>query len=237
MRGAFFGAVLDQARNVVERWPGIPAKWPEPYLACDFGSSAPSATYVFAISPGDKGPDGRWYARDSLIVVDELATNEPGRMGRGMGYTVPVLAEQIKEMCARWTPRSGDEWRYQQVRRKGVADDAIFSNTGSSAGAIGDEFRKAGVSFRSARKSDRLTGWAILRRLLQDAGKPDLPGLYIARNCEYFWETVPTLGRDPRRPEDLDSRGPDHAADAIRYGCLRRDSKPSFTPFRPRIYR
>jgi hypothetical protein len=33
-----------------------------------------------------------------------------------------------------------------------------------------------------------------------------------ARRREYFWQTVPYLGRDPRRVEDVDSRGPDHGA-------------------------
>jgi hypothetical protein len=33
----------------------------------------------------------------------------------------------------------------------------------------------------------------------------------------YFWDTVSYLARDPRRPDDVDSRGPDHAADAARY--------------------
>lgn len=220
VRGAFFGQVLDQTRNLVERWPGIPVNWPEPYLCHDFGSSAPSATYIIAVSPGDTGPDGRWYPRDSLIAVDELVTNEPGRLDRGMGYTVPVLAELIKEMCDRWKPTHGMH-HFQRVRAVGPADDAIFSKTGSGAGSISDEFRRAGVNFTPAKKADRLTGWNIMRRLLQDAGKPDLPGMYIARHCEYFWATAPTLGRDPRRPEDLDSRGPDHSVDSLRYGCLR----------------
>ena len=86
------------------------------------------------------------------------------------------------------------------------------------------------MTFVPAKKADRLTGWNIMRRLLQDAGKPYIAGLYIARHCEYFWETVPSLGRDPRRPEDLDSRGPDHAAVAIRYGCLRRNMKVTTQP-------
>jgi hypothetical protein len=60
-----------------------------------------------------------------------------------------------------------------------------------------------------------------MRRLLSDAGKPDVPGLYIARTCSYWWETVPYLARDQKRVEDVDSSGPDHAADATRYGCLR----------------
>ncbi len=228
-RGAFFGAVLEESRNAVERWPGIPAAWGyEPwdsYLAHDYGSTAPSVTYIVARSPGAKGPDDRWYPRDSLVLVDELASNEPGSLSRGMGWTVPVLADAIKEMCKAWAPTGADSARYQRVRPEGVADDACFAQTGHSRGSIADEFRHAGVTFRPAKKADRLTGWAIMRRLLQDAGKPDVPGLYIARHCEYFWATVLYLGRDPRRIEDLDSRAADHAADAVRYGCLRQRSQ------------
>jgi hypothetical protein len=76
-----------------------------------------------------------------------------------------------------------------------------------------------------AKKADRFTGWNIIRRLLADAGKPDVPGLYISRAREYFWLTVPYLVRDPKRVEDVDSSGPDHAADAVRYGCLRQSNE------------
>jgi hypothetical protein len=212
-RGAYFAAVLEEARNAVERWPAIPThrrqRWLT-YLCHDFGSSAPSVTYIVATSPGAAGPDARFYPRGSLVLLDELATNEPGTLTKGMGYTVPVLAERIKDFCAGWN-----------VRPDGVADDAIFAKGGHSRGSISDEFRAAGVTFYPAKKADRVPGWQVMRRLLQDAGKPDVPGLYVARHCEYFWQTVPYLGRDPKRVEDVDSRGPDHAADAVRYGCLR----------------
>jgi len=74
----------------------------------------------------------------------------------------------------------------------------------------------------------RVDGWQVMRRLLQNAGKPDVPGLFIARHCEYFWATVPYLGRDPRRVEDVDIRGPDHSADAVRYGVLREAQEVQF---------
>lgn len=215
-RGAYFGMVLDEKRNAVPTWPAIPTthgeRW-RTWLAHDFGSSAPSVTYLIAKSPGAVGPDDRFYPRDSLILVEELATNVPGELNRGMGYTVPVLAEEIKALCQRW-----------KVKPQGVADDAIFAKTGSGAGSIADEFQRAGVRFVPAKKADRITGWNVMRRLLQDAGKPDVPGLYIARHCEYFWATVPYLGRDPRKVEDLDSRGADHGADACRMGVLQRNS-------------
>ena len=218
-RGAFFASVLEESRNAVARWKGIPYGW-RTYLAHDYGSAAPSITYVVAESPGGEGPDGKFYPRDSLVLVDELATNEPGNLSKGLGYTVPVLAERIKKMCARW-----------KVEPEGVADDACFNVHGHSAGSIADEFRAAGVDFDPAKKGDRVTGWEIMRRLLQNAGKLDVPGLYIARHCEYFWSSVPYLGRDPHDVEDLDSRGPDHAADAVRYGCLRERHTYQITRF------
>lgn len=208
-RGAYFASTLDESRNAVDPWQAIPKHW-DTFLAHDFGSSAPSVTYIVAQSPGAEGPDGRFYPRDSLILVDELATAKRDRPNEGLGWTVPILAEEIVAMCKRWG-----------IPAEGVADDAIFAATGHSAGSISAEFMRAGVRFRPAKKADRMSGWNIMRRMLSDAGKPDVPGLYIARTCSYFWETVPYLARDQKRVEDVDSSGPDHAADAVRYGCLR----------------
>ncbi|MCP8939394.1 phage terminase large subunit [Alsobacter sp. SYSU M60028] len=218
-RGAFFSAVLDHARNMVERWEPETVVRASPrgdgwklYLAHDFGVSAPAVTLVMGKSPGIQGPDGRWYPKDSLVVLDESATNAPGQLNAGMGYTVPRLAEDIKELAKRWA-----------MRPEGVADDAIFARTGHGTGSIADEFRAQGVYFTPAKKADRRTGWEIMRRLFLDAGKPDQPGLYVARPCEYLWTTLPILPRDPKKPDDVDSRAADHGADAARYGCLRQE--------------
>lgn len=210
-RGAYFASVIEENRNAVPTWQAIPDDW-SVYLAHDFGSSAPSVTYICAISPGGEGPDDRFYPRGSIVLVDELHTARRENPNNGLGWTVPVLAEEIVKWCNEW-----------EVKPQGVADDAIFAKTGSGAGSIADEFSKAGVTFHPAKKADRITGWNIMRRLLADAGKPDRPGLYIARHCEYFWDTVPYLARDQKRVEDLETTGPDHAADAVRYGCLRRE--------------
>lgn len=223
-RGAYFASVLDEARNATDPWEKVPEHYREPwktYLAHDFGSSAPSATYLIAKSPGATGPDGRFYPRSSLVLLDELATAKPDRPNEGLGWTVPVLAEEILGMCKRWG-----------VRAHGCADDAIFARSGHSAGSIADEFSLAGVDFIPAKKADRISGWQVMRRLLADAGKPDVPGLYVSRACTYFWETVPYLGRDLRRVEDVDSAGPDHGADAVRYGCLWQPITTTISPLR-----
>jgi hypothetical protein len=219
-RGAFFGMCLDEKRNCIEPWESLPGLrwesqdrmrfWGDVYLAHDFGIAAPSVTLLMVESDGREGPDGRWYPNGSILVLDEFASNEPGNLTRGMGYGVDVLADRIKEMCKSWGG----------VYPSGVADDACFARSGMAS--IAEEFRRHGVYFRPSRKGDRRTGWEKLRRLMADAGKLDVPGLYIARNCEYLWATLPYLARDPRKPDDLDTRGADHGADALRYGVLRR---------------
>ena len=226
-RGAYFSAVIEESRNAAAPWRRLPDatsrqdRWTY-YLAHDFGSSAPSVTYLVAKSPGAEH-DGRFYPRDSLVLIDEVATNAPGHLNKGMGWTVPILAEAILEMWKRWGIKT---------RAMGAADDACFAASGHGSGSIAHEFARYGVLFQEAKKGERVAGWNVMRRMLQDAGKPDVPGLYVSRGCEYFWATVPYLARDPRRPEDVDSRGPDHAADACRYACVRREAKAVVREFR-----
>ncbi len=208
VRGAYFASCLSEDRNALDPWESIPDGW-DVYLAHDFGSSAPSVTYICAKSPGDT-IKGRFFPRGSVVLVDELATVRRENLNVGLGWTASVLGEAIRrDLCERW-----------KVAPYGVADDAIFAKAGSSAGSIADELRQAGVFFNPAKKADRVTGWQRMKRMLADAGKPDVPGLYISRACAYWWATVPTLARDLKRVEDVDSSGPDHAADACRYGLL-----------------
>ena len=101
------------------------------------------------------------------MLIDELATNEPGNLAKGMGYTVPTLADQILDTWERWQPAK---------RAAGVADDACFASHGHSSGSIAQEFARFKIHFREAKKGDRVGGWSVMRRLLEGAGKPDVPG-------------------------------------------------------------
>src|SRR3546814_6175344 len=92
-----------------------------------------------------------------------------------------------------------------------------FSDVCSVVGYSG---LKQGVTFWPAGKGTRKAGWERMRTLLSQAGSPDRPGLYISTRCRYAGDTLPTLPRDARDVEDVDSDAPDHAADAIRYGII-----------------
>jgi hypothetical protein len=210
--GAFFGLVLDESRNAVGPFQEhkIPVsrgeRW-EHWLAHDYGSSAPSVTLLLAKSPGAEYC-GKFYPRNSVIALDEFATVQPDNLNEGIPLSIPALAERIKDnLCAKW-----------KVAPRGVADDAIFSEMGKFC--VADEFASAGISFTRARKGSRVAGWQRVSRMLEDAGKLDRAGLYISRDCLYLWSTLPFLPRDKTKLEDVDSRGPDHGADSLRYGLL-----------------
>lgn len=214
LRGAFFSSVISEQRNLIEPWSRLPdwAGWMGEgdwrfYLSHDFGVAAPSVTYLCAQSRGAMGPENYFYPSGSVVLVDEDAQYHPDDHALGLGLTVPDQAARIKRLAMRWG-----------VAAHGVADDAIFNRTGSQRGSIAEEFRRAGVVFSRAGKGGRVAGWQRMRTMLANAGKPDMPGLYVTRACRYWWATVPPLPRDTRNPEDVDTNAVDHAADATRYG-------------------
>ena len=48
-------------------------------------------------------------------------------------------------------------------------------------------------------------------------GDREKPGLYVFSRCRQFIRTLPTLPRDAKKPDDIDTDAEDHAADAVRY--------------------
>lgn len=84
--------------------------------------------------------------------------------------------------------------------------------------------RKAGVTIATRKGvKDRTNGWPRLRGWLKAA--PDgRPWLQLSPDCRYAARTLPALVSDRTNPEDVDSDGEDHAADAIRYWAMSRPS-------------
>jgi hypothetical protein len=148
--------------------------------------------------------------RGSYIRLDEWNTARED-MVTAHNVGIPRAVEQIKRMCDAWGVK----------RPKGCLDDACFSNQrGGQAASIADEYRAEGLNLTRAKKGTRVAGWQHMSTLLADAGKPDRPGLYLNDLCRYALATLPVLMRDEREIEDVDSDGPDHAADEIRYALL-----------------
>jgi hypothetical protein len=212
--GAYFGMCLDESRNAVGpfRVGSFPTshgqRW-RSWISVDHGGDAPTVAYLFAESPGATWQEV-FYPRGSIIAVDEYANYRPDNLNKSHGENARQNAERIARMCEAWG-----------VPASGYADDAMFAATTGHTTSISNEYAIGGVRLRPAKKGRREAGWEVMRRLLTDAGSVDRPGLYLSRACAYAWLTLPFLARSTGNSEDVDSNGPDHGADALRYGVLR----------------
>jgi hypothetical protein len=90
--------------------------------------------------------------------------------------------------------------------------------------SIAEDMKKAGVQWTAADKSpgSRKNGWERVRMLLKAAlaERPEEPGLYVFDRCVHWIRTVPSLPRDPRKLEDVDTNAEDHAGDETRYRVM-----------------
>lgn len=200
-RGAYFAGVLDEKVHMLKvDWPYKVTRAWRPFIAMDWGSSAPSVTYACLEAPGDIGP----FPKGSLILLDELATVDPNDPNQGLGWPPGKLAEGIHEMCSRW-----------DMRAEGVGDDAA---------GLEDSLLKVLRGFKVylvRPRKERVAGWQAMRQRLHNTKERNgRPGMWVSARCKYFWQTVPTIARDPHRPEDVMTSGPDHAADAARYAVM-----------------
>lgn len=50
--------------------------------------------------------------------------------------------------------------------------------------------------------------------------------IFFMDNCVHLLRTLPTLPSDPLKPDDINTDAEDHAADALRYGCMARPYTP-----------
>lgn len=202
-RGAFFAGVLDERVHMLSSsWAHPVTKEWRAFVSHDFGSSAPSVTYLCLKAPGDVGP----FPRNSLILLDELATVAHDDPNQGLNWPVSKLCEAVVEMCNKWGVRNPH----------GVADDYVGLHGDTLISVMGEH----GVSLERPKKG-RVAGWATMRQLLHNAKERNgKPGLWVTARCKYFWQTVPFIQRDDTRPEDILTTGPDHAADAARFAAM-----------------
>lgn len=141
-------------------------------------------------------PDGRLYVEDEYVFSETIAS------------------EVAREIRAR-SKRRGLRVRYTS------ADPAMWIRSGESGESIAETFARAGWPLRQS-KNERVNGWQRVRHWLRpDAeGKPLLQ--VSEHNCPYLTRTLPQLLSDEGKPEDVDTSGEDHAADALRYALMSR---------------
>jgi hypothetical protein len=147
-------------------------------------------------------PDsGRWYLEHEYVFSRTLAAD--------------VAAEIVRR-----THDMGVKPSYT------VADTSMWTPDGTVGESMAETFQRHGCPLIQADKRrlgtmDRPLGWQRFRHWLKDA--PDgVPWLTVSPECAYTARTIPALVSDKHKPEDVDSDGEDHAADALRYFVMSR---------------
>lgn len=152
-----------------------------------------------------------WYAvdRDGRVWVY--------REHYGTGMDMDEHAETIRRMSK---DKDGNEEQYQYT----VMDTAAWAKAGYSETGV-EIFMRHGVGVNeSLIQSDkhRIIGWNSVHTYLRVVKPTPLipspqPKLKIFKTCYNMIRTLPEARHDETHPEDVDTKGEDHALDDLRY--------------------
>jgi hypothetical protein len=221
--GSFFGHVWNSARIQVPAIGGLPVDAPDfdpwgCWLSLDWGTRAPSSLLLAYRMPRAGWWGGKYLGQGSVVLVDEIYTSISTPDGTRLWnegdrtITSTRMAEMAKQLCT----RNGIELA-TVPRRHRVMDAAMSAEIGHKDGSLGNQMAQHGAAFVAAPKGRRAPGWQMMAKLLEAAGDASVGGLYATPQVESFWATIPALVYSERDPEDIDSDGPDHCADSLRY--------------------
>jgi hypothetical protein len=220
-----FGGAFDDvwSQNAVKPRFKVPKSWTID-RAFDWGSSHPFSVGWFAKADGTEATleDGSTFCppKGSLIQIfewygtKELGTNE------GLKMSSEAIAKEIATVDRRLLSQNWIETKVQP----GPADNQIRNVIDKSVPTIEKLMRDNGVTWSKSDKSpgSRVIGLELMRTRLSEVLKdyPEKPGLYFMNNCLASISILPTLPRDEKKTEDVDTNAEDHVYDMVRYRVL-----------------
>lgn len=236
--GGMFDDVWSPVHHIVPDIPFgmIPSSW-KMNRSYDHGQSRPFSVGWWAESSGEPieltRPSGQKVrigtVRGDVIRIAEWYGCKDDRPNEGLRLLSTEIADGIRERQINW----GIDRRV----RRGPADTNIFDDYEPGKSVAGDMARR-GVRWSRAdkRPGSRKHGWAQIREFLKAAvpgvqGIREHPGLFICERCEAFIRTVPTLPRDKKDPDDVDTKAEDHVADEVRYRLRERARSATVSDF------
>ena len=158
--------------------------------------------------------------RGDIILLDEWYGCEADQWNTGLNLTATEIAYGIK---SRET-----EWGIHGRTKAGPADNSIKDADSTGRSSVAKDMAAAPnrIKWLASDKStgSRVQGWQQIRLYLKQAKESPrtLPGLFICDRCIAFQETIPSLPRDEKKPDDVNTKAADHAADATRYRLRKR---------------
>jgi hypothetical protein len=181
-----FSDVWMPSRQVIKPFE-IPPTWTF-RRAFDWGSSAPFALGMYAISDGTpiREMQGFVFPRGSVVRFAEWYGVQKDSSGQPKAN---VGLQLSNTNIGRGIVERSREYRGRQINWSGcVADPSIFSEHGRESIYVDLQkgAREVGGFLDFARaQNDRVVGWTRMRDYLEEAAKdrPERPGLRVFENC------------------------------------------------------
>lgn len=167
--------------------------------------------FTFCPQPGSLIQIFEWYG------TEEIGTNKGLKMS-ATNIAQGIIDREISMMANGWI--HSQPW-------PGPADNRIRQTIDSELDTIEKLMSKKGVRWIESDKSpgSRIIGLQLVRDRLEAAVKKEGPGLYFMSNCLASIELLPTLPRDQKKIDDVDTTAEDHCYDMVRYRALKGANK------------
>ena len=188
----------------------------------DWGSTAPFSVCWWAEANGEEAtlPDGRKFCppKGTLIQIAEWYGATAIGENKGLKLSAKAVAQGIKE---REEILRRDGWVNAPIR-PGPADNQIRNVNETDSDSIEKKMADEGVYWTESdkRPGSRKVGLQLIRDRLEASQTREGPALYFMDNCRASIAILPTLPRDEKDPDDIDTNADDHIADAVKYRCL-----------------
>lgn len=235
IEGGAFDDVWDRKKHVLTPFK-IPSSW---YVdrSFDWGSAKPFSLIWWAEADGteiQEGPYKGWCPpRDTLISINEWygCGNKPNT---GLRMSATEIAQEIRErekIIIHNYLNCSTKGKETMKIFGGPADSQIFSESNNNC--IARDMEMQGVYWTCANKAPgtRINGLELMRARfkngLKEKNEVESPALYFFSNCKNLIAHIPTLPRDERNTEDVDSKVEDHDYDSTRYRVLGSTDRPT----------
>ncbi len=219
------GALDDKWRRAIHVVPhfAVPENWPID-RAFDWGSTHPFAVGWFTVSNGEEvtlrdGSKRSWPAGTLIQIAEWYGAKNGVGSNEGLKMSAADIATGIKQREIELM-----ESGYISTQpMAGPADNQISSVTESSTETIAKKMSDLGIRWLTSDKAkgSRVVGLQLIRDRLEASMKREGPGYVIMNNCLATIALLPTMPRDEKKPDDVDTKAEDHIYDMVRYRILK----------------
>jgi hypothetical protein len=222
--GGALDDLWDASRHVLPRFR-TPPGW-RVDRSFDWGSSHPFACCWFAEANGEEAvlPDGTVFCPPvgTLVQIAELYGTDEIGSNKGLRLSASEVAVKIIEIDKQLIR---DKWVLSRKILPGPADNQIRDVREIDVDTIEKKMSDQGVYWERSDKSpgSRRIGLELVRESLAAAARGDteVPHIYFMNNCVASLDTLPSLPRDEKDVDDVDTTSEDHIFDAVKYRVLK----------------